>query len=94
MGRQDSQIGYLGDVWGPCRETSLRRCVDKYLPAGNIMLCIPWITYYLKVLSDKEVKNFVVKDFGECFKSTEEGLYSKLERKKTLEKLMNRFMVF
>ena len=37
---------------------------------------------YLKILADKEVGNFVVIHFDECFRSTREALYSKLGEEK------------
>ena len=43
-----------------------------------MMLYMPKITDYLKILTDKEVKDFAVIDFGECFKSIRGALYSKL----------------
>ena len=42
------------------------------------MLCIPKTGDVLKVLTDDEVKDFVLKIFGEFFKSAKEKLYSKL----------------
>ena len=36
-----------------------------FVPAINIMLYIPKIEDYLKILTDKEVKDFVVKIFNE-----------------------------
>ena len=47
------------------------------------MLCIPKIVEYLEILTDKEVKGFVVKKFGKCIKSTTEELYSKLDEEKS-----------
>ena len=44
----------------------------------SMMLYMPKITDYLKILTDKEVKDFAVIDFGECFKSIRGALYSKL----------------
>ena len=45
------------------------------------MFCIPTIDDYLKILTDDEMKDFVVINSGEYFKSTREKLYSKLSRK-------------
>ena len=50
------------------------------------------IIKYLKILTDAEVNNFVVINFGNCFKSTRKALYSKLAEKKILEQLLNRFI--
>ena len=41
------------------------------------MLYIPKTGDYLKILTDDEVKDFAVINFGEYFKSTKEELYSK-----------------
>ena len=48
------------------------------------MLYMPEIADYLKILTDEEVKDFVVINFGECFKSTREKLYFKLGEGKML----------
>ena len=42
------------------------------------MLFIPKINDYLKILTEKEIKDFVAINFNEYFKSTKENLYSKL----------------
>ena len=42
------------------------------------MLYIRKFDDYLKILTDYEVKDFVVINFGEYFKSAKEKLYSKL----------------
>ena len=42
------------------------------------MMCISKIGDYLKILTDDELKDFVVVNFGEYFKSMKENLYSKL----------------
>ena len=42
------------------------------------MLCIPKIDDYLKILPDDEVKDFVVINFSEYFKSTREKFCFKL----------------
>ena len=42
------------------------------------MLYIPKIDDYLKILTDEEVKDFVIITFNEYFKSTREKLISKL----------------
>ena len=46
------------------------------------MLHMPRTVDYLKILADKEVGNFVVIHFDECFRSTREALYSKLGEEK------------
>ena len=50
------------------------------------MLYIPKIDDYLKILTDNEVTDFVVKNFGEYFKSTNEKLCSKLIEEQILRK--------
>ena len=42
------------------------------------MLHIPMVVNYLKILTDEEMKGFVLINFGEYFKSTGEKLYSRL----------------
>ena len=42
------------------------------------MLYIPKIYDYLKIMTDDKLKNFVVVNFEEYFKSMKEKLYSKL----------------
>ena len=42
------------------------------------MLYIPTIDDYFEILTDNEVKNFIVINFNDFFKSTTEKLYSKL----------------
>ena len=56
------------------------------------MLYIPKIDDYLEILTDEEVKDYVAINFSEYFKSTKEKLYSKLNKKKILEKLLKHFI--
>ena len=59
------------------------------------MLYIPKIGYYLKILTDKEVKDFVVINFSECFnKSTTEKLHSALNEKQNLRKVSKSLCIF
>ena len=44
------------------------------------------IADYLKILTDERVKDLVVVDFGECYKSTGKTMYSKLSQEKNLRK--------
>ena len=60
----------------------------------SMMLYMPKSTDYLKILTDKEVKDFVVIDSGECFKSTREALYSKLADNENLRKVSELFYTF
>ena len=53
---------------------------------------MPKIGDYLKILTDKEVKDFVLINFGKYFKYTREKFYSKIS-KKILVKLLNCFVV-
>ena len=53
---------------------SNKNCV----PIISIILYLPKIGDYLKILTDNEVKDIAVIHFGEYFKSTNEKLYSKL----------------
>lgn len=56
---------------------------------------MPKIADFLKILTNEELKVFVVINFGECFKSSREKLYSTVgEKKKILEKLLNHFTLY
>ena len=50
------------------------------------MLHIPKISYYLKVLTEDEVKDFVI-CFDEYFQSSREQLYSKLYEEQNMRKV-------
>ena len=52
------------------------------------------ISDYLKVLTEDEVKDFVVINFGEYFKSTKEELYSKLFEEKNIRKVAESLYIF
>ena len=43
---------------------------------------MPKIADFLKILTNEELKAFVVINFGECFKSSREKLYSTVGEKK------------
>ena len=58
------------------------------------MLCIPKIGNYLKILSDDEVKDFLVINFSGYFKSMREKLYSKLSEEKNLRKFAELLDIF
>ena len=58
------------------------------------MFYIPNISDYLKILTDDEVKDFVVLNFSEYFKSTREKLYSKLNEEQNLRKVTKSFYTF
>ena len=58
------------------------------------MFHIPKIGDYLKILTDDEVEDFVVVNFGEYFKKKKKKLYSKVSEKQNLEKLLNCFIYF
>ena len=58
------------------------------------MLCIPKIGNYLKILSDDEVKDFLVIKFSGYFKSMREKLYSKLSEEKNLRKFAELLDIF
>ena len=60
----------------------------NFVPILSIMLYIPKIVDYLKILTDDQVKPFVAIDFSEYFKSTRKKLYSKLIENKILEKVL------
>ena len=58
------------------------------------MLYIPTIDDCFEILTDNEVKNFIVINFSDFFKSTTEKLYSKLSEEQNLKKLLNRSIYF
>ena len=58
------------------------------------MFYIPKIGDYLKILTDDEVKDFVVKSFGEYFKSTKEKLYFKFREEQNLRKVAELLYIF
>ena len=58
------------------------------------MLYISKICDYLKILTDDEVKNLVVINFGEYFKSGRKKLYSKLKEEQTLRKVIESLYIF
>ena len=58
-----------------------------------MMLYIPKICDYLKILTDDEAKDFVVLHFDERFKSTKEKLYSKLNDKQNQRKVAESFYI-
>ena len=58
------------------------------------MLYIPKIGYYLKILTEYEVKDFVAMTFSEYFKSTKEKLYSKLNEEQNLRKVAKLLYIF
>ena len=60
---------------------------DKnFVPIISIMSYILKFDDYFKMLIDDELKNFVVINFSEYFKSTREKLYSKLTEEQNLRK--------
>ena len=58
------------------------------------MLYIPKIGDYLNILTDDEVKDSVVINFREYFKSMKEKLYSKLNEKQSLRKVAEFLYIF
>ena len=60
----------------------------------SIMLYIPKTDDYLKILTDDEVKDFVVINFDEYFKSTKEKLRSKLNVEQNLRKVVESLYIF
>ena len=58
------------------------------------MLYIPKTDDYLKILTDDEVKDFVVINFDEYFKSTKEKLRSKLNVEQNLRKVVESLYIF
>ena len=58
------------------------------------MLYIPKIDDHLKILTDDNVKNFVVINLGEYFKSMKEKLYSELYEKQNIRKVTESLYIF
>ena len=58
------------------------------------MLYIPKIGDYWKILTDDEVKDFVVINFSEYFKPTREKSYSKLWKEQNLRKVAESLYIF
>ena len=55
---------------------------------------IPKINNYSKILTDEEVKDFVVINFSEYFKFTREKLYFKLNEEQNLRKVTKWLYIF
>ena len=49
---------------------------------------------YLKILTNNKVKDFVVKEFGESFKSRNEKLFSKLREKQNIREIAESLYIF
>ena len=58
------------------------------------MLYIPKIYDYLKNSTDDEVKDFIIINFGEYFKSTKEKLCSQLNEKQSLGNVSESLYIF
>ena len=58
------------------------------------MLRMPKIVDYLKLLTDEEVKYFVIINIGKCFESMREKLCSKLGEEKNLREVAESFYTF
>ena len=55
---------------------------------------VPKIGYYLRILTNDEVKDFVAISFSKYFKSTREKLYSKLNEEQNLRKVAKSLYIF
>ena len=55
---------------------------------------IPNIGDYLKILTDDELKDFLVIDFGKYFKSAREKMYSNLSEERNLRKVVESLYIF
>ena len=58
------------------------------------MLYIPKIDDYLKILTSDEIKDFVVINFGEYFKSTRKKMCSKLCEEQNIRKVPEPLYIF
>ena len=59
-----------------------------------MMLYIPKIGGYLKVMTDNEVEDFVVINFDKYFKSVRDKLYSQLREKQNLRNIVESLFIF
>ena len=58
------------------------------------MLYIPKIDDYLKILPEDKVKDFIVINFGQYFKSTKQNLCTKLNEEQNLRKVFESLCIF
>ena len=58
------------------------------------MLYIPKFRDFFKISTGDEVKDFVIINFSEYFKSTREKLYSKLNKGRNLKKVAESVYIF
>lgn len=58
------------------------------------MLYMPKIADYLKILIDKEVKNFAFINYSDCFNSVRGKLYYKLSEEKNIRRVAESFYTF
>ena len=56
-----------------------------------MMLCIPKIVDFLKILTNDEMKDFIAIKFYECFKSAREKLNSKLREEQNISNIIISF---
>ena len=59
-----------------------------------MMLYIPKIGGYLKVMTDNEVEDFVVINFNKYYKSVRDKLYSQLREKQNLRNIVESLFIF
>ena len=59
-----------------------------------MMLYTPKIDDYIKILTDDEVKDFVVINFTKYFTSTRKKLHSKLSEEQNLRKIAESLYIF
>ena len=59
-----------------------------------MMLYIPKIGGYLKIMTDNEVEDFVVINFDKYFKSVRDKLYSQLREKQNLRNIVESLFIF
>ena len=63
--------------------------LQNFVPDMNIILYVPKIVDYLKILTDEELKDLVAISFSEYFKSTVENCFLNEVKNKILVKLLN-----
>ena len=59
-----------------------------------MMLYIPKIGGYLKIMTDNEVEDFVVINFDKYFKSVRDKLYSQLREKQNYRNIVESLFIF
>ena len=70
------------------------RCYKTFVHIISIMLYIPKIGDYLKILIYHKMKEFVTINFSDSFKFTRKNLHSKLSEEQNLRKVAESLYIF